>query len=90
MPITPINRIKSSTSFINKNKTASEQATYGVGYYGVATYGVGSAVGLPINRDKSPNGVITITAGQSMGLLLSITYPTTFNIGTGWINKTKN
>lgn len=44
----------------------------------------------PTNQTKSSTGSTTISAGSPMGLLLSITYPTTVVVGSGVINQTKN
>lgn len=44
----------------------------------------------PTNQSKTPFGAITIYAGTPMGLLLSITYPTTFTIGSGVTNQSKS
>lgn len=90
MPITPINKIKNVSTFIGRNKTnqgvwGDSTATWGDLLF---SWGAGSA--SYVNKDKSSSGSITIEAGQPMGLLLAITYPTTFTSGNGWINKTKN
>lgn len=44
----------------------------------------------PTNQTKSPSGSTTISAGSPMGLLLSITYPTTVVVGSGFINQSKS
>jgi hypothetical protein len=42
------------------------------------------------NQSKSNFGSTTINAGTPMGLLLSITYPTTFTVGSGVTNQPKS
>lgn len=91
MPITPINRTKNLITPDNKTKGSTTNGLYGFGVYGYAMYGVGTTgYGSYVNKDKSSSGAVTIEVGQPMGLLLAITYPTTFTSGNGWINKTKN
>ncbi len=84
------NQSKNIVTPYNVVKTRNAQAIYGMGIYGLVTYGVGTPSGTPTNQNKSPSGTITISAGSPMGLLLSITYPTTFVIGSGFINQSKS
>lgn len=85
MPITPHNPIKNNATGTGRTKTYS--GGYGYARYGLSYYGQGGGV---TNQTKSPNVGVTITAGTPMGLLLAITYPTTFNLGSGWKNRSKN
>lgn len=50
----------------------------------------GGFVLSPTNQTKSSMGTVLTTAGSPMGLLLSITYPTTTTGGTGAINQSKS
>lgn len=88
--ISGTNQSKNTVTPYNVVKTRNAQAVYGLGVYGLVTYGVGIPQGTPTNQTKSPNGSTTISAGTPMGLLLSITYPTTFVVGTGFINQSKS
>lgn len=45
---------------------------------------------VPTNQTKSTFNSTTIYAGTPMGLLLSITYPTTFTVGSGVTNQSKS
>lgn len=90
MPITPTNRTKSTTTFVNKNKVNSADWGDSEATWGDLLYSWGASVGSYINRTKSTAGLVTITAGEPMGILLSITYPTTTQTGTSWINKNKS
>lgn len=42
------------------------------------------------NQIKHPFGSTTIYAGTPMGLLLTLTYPTTFSVGSGVTNQAKS
>ncbi len=84
------NQSKNIVTPYNVVKTRNAQAIYGMGIYGLVTYGVGVPAGTPTNQSKSTTGAITINAGSPMGLLLSITYPNTFVIGSGFINQSKS
>lgn len=88
--ISGTNQPKTIVSPLNTVKTRNTQAIYGMGIYGLVVYGVGAPSGVPTNQTKSTTGQTTITAGTPMGLLLSITYPTTFVIGSGFINQSKS
>lgn len=88
--ISGTNQSKNIVTPYNVVKTRNAQAIYGMGIYGLVTYGVGVPSSIPTNQPKSASGTITINAGSPMGLLLSITYPTTFVIGSGFINQSKS
>lgn len=91
MPITPTNQSKNTITPTGQVKTFSIQGVYGVGLYGYAVYGVGVAgYGSVINESKSPSSSITIEAGQPMGLLLAITYPSQIVVGSGVVNQSKS
>lgn len=44
----------------------------------------------PVNETKHIFGSSTIYAGTPMGLLLSITYPSTVSVGSGVVNQSKS
>ncbi len=88
--ISGTNQSKNAVAPSNKVKFRNSQAIYGQGIYGLITYGVGVASGVPTNQNKSPQGQTTITAGMPIGLLLSLTYSSTIIIGSGVTNQSKN
>lgn len=90
MPITPTNQSKSTTSPVGTNK-------YGIAAWGDSSYTWGDAIATwgssgvsATNQSKAISSGLQIDAGQPMGLLLTLTYPSTFTIGSGWINSNKN
>lgn len=83
--ITPINKVLQGVFLITENEEFLTQEDDGYLIYDAVNYGI-----TVINQTKTPFGTITIQAGTPMGLLLSITYPTTFAIGSGVVNQVKS
>lgn len=44
----------------------------------------------PTNQNKSTFGVTTVYAGTPIGLLLTLTYASTFSVGSGVVNQSKS
>lgn len=53
MAVTGVNQSKTIVSPYNTVKRRNTQAVYGIGYYGLATYGIGVADVVPVNQNKS-------------------------------------
>lgn len=93
--ITPLNTTKTAISPVNKN-IGSFYLLAEDGDFLVQEDGSLIIIDLPsyavsgINQTKTPFGSVTIQAGSPMGLLLTLTYPTTFTVGSGVINQTKS
>lgn len=85
MPIAPTNQIKNNANGTGQFKLA--WGGYGYARYEQSYYGQG---GSPTNQSKSTSGSTTIYLGSPVGLLLSITYPTTFTVGSGATNQSKS
>lgn len=90
MPIAPTNQTKNTVSMTGSRKFGvyfwgDSEATWGDSE---ATWG-GSQITLT-NQERTPSGSVTIYAGSPMGLLLSITYPSTFSIVSGVTNQSKS
>lgn len=93
--ITPSNKTKTAINPINKEvgsfyllTEASEYLVQEDGSFimlDLASYAV-----TGINQTKTPFGSTTIYVGSPMGLLLTLTYPTTFTVGSGVINQPKS
>lgn len=90
MPIAPTNQSKNTVTPSNQGKFGNTQAIYGLGVYGLVTYGVGTPSNIPTNQSKSSNGAVTLDEGSPMGLLLSLTYSSTIISGNGVTNQSKN
>ena len=88
--ISGTNQSKNIVTPYNVVKTRNAQAIYGMGIYGLVTYGVGVTSGLPSNQSKSTVPVTTISAGTPMGLLLTLTYANDITVGSGVINQQKS
>ena len=88
--ISGTNQSKNIVTPYNVVKTRNAQAIYGMGIYGLVTYGVGVPSGLPSNQSKSTVPVTTISAGTPMGLLLTLTYANDITVGSGVINQQKS
>lgn len=91
MPITPTNQSKNTVSPNNGDKSGvalwgDAEITWGDS---LAYWGNVSLVNVT-NQSKSVSSGSTINAGEAMGLLLTITYPSTFTSGGGWVNSNKN
>lgn len=95
MPITPTNQSKNTISPVGQDRLGfllltelEETLTTEDDYLlmlDASLYGVTAT-----NQSKSSSSGTSIQAGQPMGLLLSITYPSTFTLGSGWVNSNKN
>lgn len=93
--ITPSNKIKTAISPVNKNIGSfyllTEDGDFlaqedgGFIMLDLASYAVSG-----INQVKTPFGSTTVYAGSPMGLLLTLTYPSTFTVGSGVINQSKS
>lgn len=89
-----------SVSGTNQSKnTVTPRGALKAGIYtwgdSIATWGDalatwGNTALAPVNQLRSPTGAVTSTMGSPMGLLLSITYPTTTTSGSGAINQQKS
>jgi hypothetical protein len=90
MSITPTNQNKNAISPIGSRKAGiylwgDSEATWGDA---AATWG--DVAISPTNQERTPSGAVVIAVGTPIGLLLSITYPATFSIGSGFINQSKS
>jgi hypothetical protein len=95
MPIAPVNQTKNIVSPVGQDRLGFFLMTEDdfiletedgfLLMLDSATYGLSGE-----NQAKSPNAGTTIHSGESIGLLLSLTYPTTFTLGSGWVNSNKN
>lgn len=93
--ITPSNKTKTAISPVNKNIGSfyllTEDGDFltqedgGIIMLDMLSYSV-----TGINQVKTPFGTTTIQAGSPMGLLLTLTYPSTFTVGSGVINQVKS
>lgn len=89
-----------SVSGTNQSKnTVTPQGSRKAGIYtwgdSIATWGDtlatwGNTAIAAVNQLRSPTGATTLTIGSPMGLLLSITYPTTTTSGSGAVNQAKS
>lgn len=93
--ITPSNKTKTAISPVNKD-FGSFYLLAEDGDFIVQEDGSLIIIDLPsyavsgINQTKTSFGSVTIQAGSPMGLLLTLTYPTTFTVGSGVINQPKS
>ena len=95
MPVSPVNQSKNIVSPVGQDRlgffllTEDEDILETEDGFLImldsATYGLSGE-----NQAKSPSAGTTIHAGESIGLLLSLTYPTTFTLEGGWVNSNKN
>lgn len=95
MPISPTNQSKNTISPVGQDRLgffllteSGDNLTTEAGdllILDLSAYGVTGE-----NQSKSPSVGTTIYVGQPMGLLLSLTYPSTFTLGSGWVNSNKN
>lgn len=83
--VTGVNQIKNNANGTGQFKLA--WGGYGYARYGQSYYGQG---GGATNQTKSTFNTTTINAGTPMGLLLTITYPATFSVGSGVTNQAKS
>lgn len=93
--ITPSNKTKTSISPVNKETGSFYMLTEdgefitqedgGLIIIDMLSYAVSG-----INQTKTPFGTTTIQAGSPMGLLLTLTYPSSFTVGSGVINQQKS
>lgn len=90
MPISPTNQAKNSIVGVGARKAGIYLWGDVIATWGDALATWGNVSIAPTNQEKSPQGSVTIYAGTPMGLLLSITYPTTFAIGGGVTNQSKS
>ncbi len=90
MPITPTNQSKSTITPSGQRKTGVYLWGDDVATWGDALATWGNYFITPVNESKSPSSSITIEAGQPMGLLLAITYPSQIVVGSGVVNQSKS
>lgn len=90
MPISPTNQTKNTVTMIGSRKTGVYLWGDSVATWGDSVATWGDSVASPTNQTKTSTGSTTIYAGTPMGLLLSITYPTTFGIGSVITNQPKS
>lgn len=83
--ISPVNRELGSFYLLTEDGDFLTQEDGGLIMLDLASYAV-----TGINQTKTPFGTTTVYAGSPMGLLLTLTYPTTFTSGSGVINQTKS
>ncbi len=88
--ISGTNQSKNIVSPYNVVKTRNAQAIYGMGIYGLVTYGVGVPSGTPTNQSKSTLPITTIPAGTPIGLLLALTYANDVTVGSSVVNQSKS
>lgn len=93
--ITPLNITKTAISPVNKNIGSFYLLTED-GDFITQEDGSFIMLDLPsyavsgINQVKTPFGTITVQAGTPMGLLLALTYPSSFTVGSGVVNQIKS
>ncbi len=93
--ITPSNKTKTAISPVNKNIGNFYLLTEDGDFItqedgGLVMLDLESYAVTGINQTKTPFVTTTIYAGTPMGLLLTLTYPTTFTVGSGVINQQKS
>ena len=93
--ISPTNKTKTAISPVNKNTGSFYLLTEDGDFLtqedgGLIMLDLPSYAVSGINQVKTPFGTITVQAGTPMGLLLALTYPSSFTVGSGVINQPKS
>lgn len=93
--ISPTNKTKTAISPVNKNIGSFYLLTEDGDFLtqedgGLLMLDLPSYAVSGINQVKTPFGTITVQAGTPMGLLLALTYPSSFTVGSGVINQPKS
>lgn len=90
MPITPTNKSKNIVTMVGGRKAGIYLWNDIVATWDDITATWGGVSTAMTNQTRTPSSSVTIYQGSPMGLLLSITYPSTFTIGSGVTNQPKS